>query len=178
MWFFAFAALVLVFLLWFLRSDPSAMLAVAIGNAVFFILYGFRELAEKQEHELERPGHSDLSKLMFLEVLDTSFSIDGVFGAFAFTTNIALIFIGNGIGAWVVRYFTIIGIDRVGRYRWLKNGAMTAIGLLGAFMVLRGFGLHLPEWIPTVVTLGTVGVTFWESHQDLKKNGASVSSMP
>lgn len=167
-WFFALASILLVVVLWVTRDHPLAMLAAAAGNAVFFLLYGFRETAEKQEHTVERPGHSDISKLLFLEVLDLSFSIDGVFGAFAFTTNVALILVGNGIGALVVRQLTIKGIDKVGKYRWLKNGAMTSIGFLGIFMVLEAVGLELPEWLPTAVTLSIVGLSFYSSHKDLK----------
>lgn len=169
-WFFAVAAVLLVAVLWIARDRPLAMLAAAIGNAVFFILYGFRETAERQEHELEKPGTGDLAKLMFLEVLDTSFSIDGIIGSFAFTTNVLLILIGNGIGALVVRQLTISGIDVVGRYRWLKNGAMTSIGFLGIFMILESFDVHLPEWLPTLTTVGLVGIAFLQSHRYLKKN--------
>lgn len=176
-WFFAVSAILLVFLLWLLRDDPIAMLSAAIGNAVFFILYGFREMAEKEEQHLEQHARSDLSKLMFLEILDTSFSIDGVLGAFAFTTNVLLIFIGNGIGAFVVRELTIRGVEKVGQYRWLKNGAMTSIGCLGLFMILEALGLHLPKWLPTVITLGLVGLTFFESHRDIKKSLRTVSSV-
>ncbi|MBI2450490.1 MAG: DUF475 domain-containing protein [Candidatus Nealsonbacteria bacterium] len=171
-WFFALAAIILVTLLYLARSSFHIMLAAAIGNAAFFLLYGFKEQAAKQEETI---GHakthlSDFSKLMFLELLDTSFSFDGVMGAFAFTTSIPLIFIGNGIGALVVRELTIKGIDRVAKYRWLKNGAMTSIGLLGLFLILKSFGLHIPEYIPTFSTIFLVGLTFWKSHRDLKNN--------
>lgn len=170
-WFFALAALLLVLVLFLAREQPLAMLAAATGNAVFFILYGFRETAEREESEMAKPGHSDLSKLLYLEVLDMSFSIDGVIGAFAFTTNVLLIFIGNGIGALVVRHVTLQGINVVGRYRWLKNGAMTSIGFLGLFMMLKSFGVHVPEWLPTFITFGLVGLAFWRSHIYWKANG-------
>lgn len=166
-WFFAVAAILLVSVLWAMRGAPLAMLAAATGNAVFFILYGFRQTAEQEEHAIES-AHSDIAKLLFLEVLDLSFSIDGIFGSFAFTTNVLLILIGNGIGALIVRDLTIRGIDKVGQYRWIKNGAMTSIGVLGAFMVSEAFGVHLPQWLPTVTTLGIVGLTFWSSHRHLK----------
>jgi hypothetical protein len=166
-WFFALAGLLLVGLMWAVRDRPLAMIAAATGNAVFFILFGFRQMAEQQEREIEK-GTSDIAKLLFLEVLDLSFSIDGIFGAFAFTTNVGLILIGNGIGAIVVRELTIKGIDKVGKYRWLKNGAMTSIGLLGAFMIVEALGLHLPQWFPTAATLTIVGMAFWSSHQYLK----------
>lgn len=169
-WFFAIAALMLVGVMYFTRDRPLAMIAAATGNAVFFILYGFRETAEKEEKKLEQGGVSDLAKLAYLEVLDLSFSIDGIFGAFAFTTSIMLILIGNGIGALVVRELTIRGVDKVGNYKWLKNGAMTSIGFLGAFMTAEALGAHMPEWIPTVTTCLLVGVTFWASHRHLQKS--------
>ncbi|MBI4359402.1 MAG: DUF475 domain-containing protein [Candidatus Nealsonbacteria bacterium] len=164
-WFFAFAALLLVGLLYIARGTPLLMLSAAIGNALFFILYGFREQAQKQEQKLlTGDTHlSDFSKLMYLEVLDTSFSLDGVVGAFAFTTSLPLILIGNGLGALVVRELTIKGIDRVAQYRFLKNGAMTSIGFLGIFMIVESLGLNLPDYLPTLVTFFLVGVAFWRS---------------
>ena len=64
---------------------------------------------------------SDLSKFVYLEVLDTTFSFDGVIGAFAFTINLLLILIGIGIGALVVRELTIKGIDSIAKYKFLKE---------------------------------------------------------
>ncbi len=168
-WFFGLTAFLLVGILYLARTNPVAMLSAATGNAIFFILYGFRELAEREEGNLEKPGHSDLAKLFFLEMLDASFSIDGVFGAFAFTTNVLLILIGNGIGALIVRQLTIKGMNQVAKYRWLKNGAMTSIGVLGILMIVESFGFHLPEWVPTMTTLVIVGVTFFSSHRDLQR---------
>lgn len=65
-------------------------------------------------------------------------------GAFAFTINLLLILIGIGIGAIVVRELTIRGIDKVAKYKYLKNGAMTSIGFLGLFMLAESFGVELP----------------------------------
>ena len=171
-WFFAFPALILVTLLYLARHSVFLMLAAAIGNAMFFIMYGFREQAEKQEHALhgQQSNMSDFSKLMYLEVLDASFSFDGVVGAFAFTTSIPLIFIGNGIGALIVRQLTIKGINQVAKYKWLKNGAMTSIGVLGVFIVLKSFGVYIPEYLPTITTIFFVGFSFLKSHQFLKQN--------
>ena len=173
-WFFALAALLLVGVLWASRENPFFMLGAAVGNAAFFILYGFRETAERAERALEQtsglPGQGDLARLLFLEILDLTFSIDSVLGAFAFTTSVFLILIGNGIGALVVRELTIRGISQVGKYKWLKNGAMTSIGFLGVFMIFKAFGAHIPEWLPTITTIGIVGIAFFASHRDLKKN--------
>ncbi|MEI7741367.1 MAG: DUF475 domain-containing protein [bacterium] len=166
-WFFALAAVLLVGVMWILRDHPFGMIAAATGNAVFFILHGFKEIAEREETKIAGAS-SDIAKLAFLEVLDLSFSIDGVLGAFAFTTNVMLILIGNGLGAFVVRELTIRGIDKISKYKWLKNGAMTSIGALGLIMILDALGVNIPSWLPTVITIGTVGVTFYASHKHLR----------
>src|SRR3989337_3205633 len=90
---------------------------------------------------------SDVSKLLYLEVIDTTFSIDGVLGAFAFTFSIPLILIGNGIGAIVLRQLTISNIERIKKYVYLKNGAMYSILFLGIIMVLDSFGYHIPPYV-------------------------------
>jgi hypothetical protein len=175
-WFFACTAILLVMLLYFARGNPMLMLSAAIGNAVFFILYGFREQAEKQSARLMKGGAhlGDFSKLLYLEVLDASFSFDGVLGAFAFTTSIPLILLGNGIGALVVRDMTIKSIDKVANYKFLKNGAMTSIGMLGAIIIFESFaeslklGINIPDAIPPLITFTLVGVAFWESKKLLK----------
>ena len=69
-------------------------------------------------------GRSDWSKILYLEAIDTTFSIDGVLGVFAFTLSIPLILIGNGVGAIVLRQLTVSNIDRIKKYAYLKNGAM------------------------------------------------------
>jgi len=65
---------------------------------------------------------SDLSKILYLEVIDTTFSIDGILGAFAFTLSIPLILIGNGLGALVIRQLTVGNIERVQKYKYIKSG--------------------------------------------------------
>jgi hypothetical protein len=85
-------------------------------------------------------GMSDLSKIMYLEVIDATFSIDGVIGAFAFTLSIPLILIGNGVGAFVVREMTVKNVENVKKYVYLKNGGMYSILFLGAIMLLDSFG--------------------------------------
>ncbi len=171
-WFFAFASLILVVVMYLARADSFMMLAAAIGSAVFFILYGLKETAESTERNLEcaqSANMSDFSKFVYLEVLDATFSFDGVIGAFAFTINLLLILIGIGIGAIVVRQLTVKGIDQVAKYRYLKNGAMTSIGFLGLFMLVEAFGVELPSYVPIVITVLLVGVAFWMSKRQLIK---------
>jgi len=167
-WFFAAAAIILVVLMYFARNNPNMMLFTAVGSAAFFIVYGFKETAARGEEKLLKGNTSDVSKFVYLEILDATFSFDGVVGAFAFTTNLLWITIGLGIGALVVRELTIKGIDTVGKYKFLKNGAMTAIGLLGAFMTVESFGLDLPIYGPTLITVAIIIYAFYASHKHLK----------
>ncbi len=169
-WFFAFAAILLVIIMYLARADPLVMLAAAIGSATFFILYGIKETAEASERNMVAgtSNLSDLSKFLYLEVLDTTFSFDGVIGAFAFTINLFLILIGIGVGALVVRELTIKGIDTIAKYKYLKNGALTSIGFLGLFMIIEGFNVDLPSYVPIIVTFLLIGVAFYVSRRLLK----------
>jgi hypothetical protein len=171
-WFFAVAALLLVVVMYFARANSTMMLAAAIGSATFFLVYGLKETAEKNEAQIMGGGGSlsDLSKFVYLEVLDATFSFDGVVGAFAFTINLLLILIGLGIGAIVVRELTVKGIDTISKYKYLKNGALTSIGFLGIFMLVESFGLELPSYLPTIVTFIVIGVAFYASYRLLPKS--------
>lgn len=106
---------------------------------------------------------SDVSKILYLEVIDATFSIDGVLGAFAFTLAIPLIILGNGLGAFVVREMTIGNIERIKRYVYLKNGAMYSILFLGCIMVADSFGSHIPPWLSPIITFGVVGYFLYKS---------------
>jgi hypothetical protein len=120
---------------------------------------------------------SDFSKFVYLEVLDTTFSFDGVIGAFAFTMNLFLIMIGIGIGALVVRELTIKGIDSIAKYKYLKNGALTSIGFLGLFMILEAFNVELPSIAPILITFLLVGIAFYVSHRLLKTKATTLPAV-
>lgn len=163
-WFFACASIFLAVTVWnAIAINPYLAFAAVVGSTAFFIIHGFRENAEKAEGDLVRSNKSDWSKIVFLEMIDLSFSIDGVLGAFAFTLAIPLILLGNGIGALVVRQLTIGNIDRIKRYVFLKNGAMYSILMLGMVMIAEGFGAHIPSYFSPVATLVIVTYFFAKS---------------
>ncbi len=167
-WFFAIASIFLSVIVWFaLKQNSLLAFGAVLGSSGFFIIHGFREYAEEQEKKLMSGGISDISKIAYLEVLDASFSIDGVIGAFAFTFSVPLILIGNGLGAWVLRRLTVSNIDRIKQYKYLKNGAMYSIIFLGIIMLLDSFGFRIPEWITPIITFVTVGYFFWKSKKQL-----------
>jgi hypothetical protein len=171
-WFFAVAAVFLALTVWFtLRIDPMVAFAAVIGSTVFFITHGFKENAEGQEKKLMVGGLSDVSKILYLEIIDMTFSIDGVLGAFAFTLSVPLIILGNGLGAVVVRQITVGNIDRIKKLRYIKNGAMYSILVLGVVMMCDALGIHVPQWISPAATFLVVGFFLLLSLRDLRRKG-------
>jgi uncharacterized protein len=147
-------------------AHPYLPLSVQLGAIFYFGTEALKKNAERVEESLAGAALSAWSKLLYLEVLDASFSIDGVVGAFAFTTSVPLILAGNGLGAIVVREVTIRGIDLVSRFGYLKNGAMYSIGILGAIMVGEAFGFEPPFWVAPACTVGLVIFFLWMSIRD------------
>jgi hypothetical protein len=168
-WFFAIVSILLTMLVWF-ALEKSSLIAfgAVVGSTAFFIVHGFRKNAEQAEEKmLHASDMSDISKVFYLEVIDATFSIDGVIGAFAFTMSVPLILIGNGIGAFVVRELTIRNVDTIRNYRYLKNGAMYSICFLGIIMILDSFGVHIPFWVSPVITFGVVGFFLIKSMREI-----------
>ena len=170
-WFFAIVSILLTGLVWFaLDKNPLIAFGAVVGSTAFFIVHGFRQNAERAEEKmLHSSGMSDISKIFYLEVIDATFSIDGVIGAFAFTMAVPLILIGNGIGAFVVRELTIRNVDTIRKYRYLKNGAMYSIFFLGIIMIIDSFGMHIPFWVSPVITFGSVGFFLVKSMREIPK---------
>ncbi|MDD1691860.1 MAG: DUF475 domain-containing protein [Methanoregula sp.] len=172
-WFFAIVSILLAGLVWFaLDEKPLMAFGAVVGSTAFFIVHGFRQNAELAETKmLHSSGMSDTSKIFYLEVIDATFSIDGVIGAFAFTMSVPLILIGNGIGAFVVRELTIRNVDNIKKYLYLKNGAMYSILFLGIIMIMDSFGVKIPFWVSPVLTFGIVGFFLMKSIREIPPSG-------
>jgi len=99
---------------------------------------------------------SGIMGFLYLEVLDASFSFDGVIGAFALSSDIFIIMIGLGIGAMFVRSLTIYMLRNktLAEYRYLEHGAHYAILALAIIMLVKIF-FHIDE-----IIVGTIGITF------------------
>ena len=170
-WFYAIVSIFLALIVWLsLEKNPLLAFGAVVGSTAFFIVHGFRQNAELHEKKMMGSGLSDISKLFYLEVIDTTFSVDGVLGAFAFTLSVPLILIGNGLGAFVVRELTMKNIKTIKKYIFLKNGAMYSILFLGCIMVLDGFGFHIPPWFSPAVTFGVVGFFLVKSIRNMPKD--------
>jgi uncharacterized protein len=169
MWFFAVVSVILAVIVWFtLKINPLISFGAVLGSTAFFITHGFKQNAEQSEESLINKDLSDISKIFYLEIIDATFSIDGVLGAFAFTLSVPLIVLGNGLGAFVVRQLTVGNVDKIQKYVYLKNGAMYSILFLGLIMISDAFGLNIPSWLSPVTTFLVVGYFFYKSKKQLK----------
>src|SRR3989338_7377661 len=169
-WFYAVVSILLSVIIWLsIHLNPTMAFGAAMGSTAFFITHGFKQNAEQKEREILSGDTkmSDWAKIAYLEVIDTTFSIDGVLGAFAFTLFVPLILIGNGIGAVVVRQITVSNIENVKKYKYLKNGAMYSVVFLGMIMVLDAFGAHIPSFVSPIVTVCIIIYFFWKSKRAL-----------
>ena len=126
--------------------------AIVIGILMFLVLLLTKLLAAIPKERMSKAA-SRRAKMVYLEVLDSIFSIEAVLGAFAFTFSVPLILLGNGMGAIIVRYVTATHGQKIRKLLFLKRGAMYALGCLGLIMVVDGQGAQLPSWI-TFATMG------------------------
>jgi hypothetical protein len=172
-WFFAIVSILLTLIVWFALQRQSMMaFGAVVGSTAFFITHGFKENAAQAEKQLMQAGLSDVSKIFYLEVIDATFSIDGVLGAFAFTLSVPLILLGNGLGAFIVRELTTHNVERIKQYVYLKNGAMYSIMFLGVIMLLESFGVHVPGWLSPIATFVVVGYFFGKSRMAMASSSS------
>lgn len=178
--FYAIVSILLTVIVWYgLHVDPIIGFGAVVGSSAFFITHGFKNYAEEQEQKLAHEWGkwiSDISKILYLEIIDATFSIDGVLGAFAFTLSIPLILLGNGLGAVLVRQLTIGNIERIKKYKYLKNGAMYSVLFLGGIMVLKAFAIHIPEWVSPVVTIAVIVWFYWRSVRVIRAEEKNIAA--
>jgi hypothetical protein len=142
----------------------------ASGIAVFIVIHKISALMEGKEEERSEhnattaAAKSGLGMFMYLEVLDASFSFDGVIGAFAISTNLFIIAIGLGVGAMFVRSLTILFVEKntLEEYRYLEHGAFYAIIALAIIMFLKTF-IHVPEVVTGLIGAGFISLAFVHS---------------
>jgi hypothetical protein len=109
-------------------------------------------------------GKAGFVLFLYLELLDASFSFDGVIGAFAITADPIIIAIGLGVGAFYVRSITIYLVHQgtLSEFVYLEHGAHWAIGAL-AFLLFANLGLHVPEVVTGLVGVGFILAAFYSS---------------
>lgn len=146
------------------KERVEVAVAMAAGAGIYLLLHGvavgMTKLNEKNAGKAKvgkQVGMAAFISFMYLEVLDASFSLDGVIGAFALTNNIVIIMIGLGIGAIWVRTFTLYMVRHhtLIKYRYLDAGAHYAIAALASIMFLKLLHIEVPELI-----VGGIGLVF------------------
>lgn len=115
---------------------------------------------------------------IYLEVLDASFSFDGVIGAFAITSDVVIIMLGLAIGAMFVRSMTIYLVDKgtLDAYIYLEHGAHYAIGALALIMIASGTGAHVPEVVTGLIGIALIAWAVMSSIAYRKNNPHSSES--
>ena len=131
------------------------------GILIYLIIDGLAEWLEKRQEERAKKCAdavkcSGLVGFLYLELIDASFSLDGVLGAFALSKDILIITLGLFIGAMFVRSLTIMLVEKktLAQYLYLEHGAHWAIGTLAVLMFVSTF-----HEVPEVVT-GLLGLVF------------------
>ncbi|MFC0244461.1 DUF475 domain-containing protein [Falsochrobactrum ovis] len=148
-------AIALILLVSYQLDDVNShtfLIAALFGLLTFLAVEGLGEVLDASKEQLGTVHRGGLGAFIYLEVLDASFSFDGVIGAFALTTNLFIIAIGLGIGAFYVRSLTIMLVERktLGQYRYLEHGAFYAILVLAVIMYIQTL-VHIPEVITGLI---------------------------
>jgi len=118
-----------------------------------------------------------LATFLYLELLDASFSFDGVIGAFAISKNIVIIALGLGLGALYIRTLTVYLVRQgtLDTYRYLEHGAHWAIGVL-AVLLFIGIQHHVPEVITGLLGAGLIIAAFLSSLYANRKDASRVDT--
>lgn len=144
-----------------LEQKLSVILSGIAGILVFLLIDGITAVLEEKEEESIKQFATTIKGsgfigFLYLELIDASFSLDGVLGAFALSKNILIITIGLTIGAMFVRSLTLMLVEKktLSKYLYLEHGAHWAIGALSVIMLISSF-----HEVPEIVT-GLIGLAF------------------
>ena len=160
---------------WLQGHDQFEFLVAGIfGLLTYIAVDGVAALLKVESAVSGEIVQSGAASFLYLEVLDASFSFDGVIGAFALSNNLFIIAIGLGVGAMFVRSLTIMLVERetLACYRYLEHGAFYAIIALAVMMFL-GAIRHIPEVITGLIGGAFIAASFLDSiRYNRRKRGA------
>ena len=151
----------------------TAMVAGVAGVATFVAVKGFAGLCGDPDAAVGVATRSGAAGFLYLEVLDASFSLDGVIGAFAVTTDIIIILIGLAIGAMFVRSLTVYLVRKgtLEEYRYLEHGAHWGIGALAVIMLVS-MRVDVPEVVTGLIGVSLIGLSLLSSIRYRRAAGA------
>jgi hypothetical protein len=154
-------------------ADRFAFMVAAIAGLICHeVVHGIAELLQaKEEHDLAAGlVKGGIMSFLYLEVLDASFSFDGVIGAFVLSNNIFIIALGLGIGAMFVRSLTIMFVEKktLSEFRYLEHGAFWSILILAGIM-FASIKYEIPEWVTGGLSVVFIGFALLSSILHSKK---------
>lgn len=162
----------------------KVMFAGVAGILLYLLVDSVDALFESDDEEGESIGpakRSGVAAFLYLEVLDASFSFDGVIGAFAITRDVVIIMLGLAIGAMFVRSMTVYLVHKgtLDEFVFLEHGAHYAIGVL-AIIMLVGTVHHVPEVLTGLIGVAFIAASVWSSLRHRKRNGGTeaVAAVP
>jgi len=147
----------------------SVLASGVLGVVIYVGVNWISGLLEEEEHDPtigQMVSRGSIGGFMYLEVLDASFSFDGVIGAFAITNDVVIIMLGLAIGAMFVRSMTVYLVDKgtLQEFVYLEHGAHYAIGIL-AIIMFASVKYHIPEWFTGLSGVAFILVSLWSSHR-------------
>lgn len=148
-------------------ETATVLVSGIIGLILFILMEGVTGALSIESVDVARTGGV---LFIYLEVLDTAFSLDGVVGAFALSNNLLVIAVGLGIGAFFVRSLTLYLVERktLTKLTYLEHGAHWAIlGL--AIAMLANLVVHVPEVVTGLIGLCFVLLAYRSSVREMKK---------
>jgi uncharacterized protein len=160
---------------WLSEHEQVEFLIVGIFGLVTYIAVdGISALLNVESAVTGEVVRSGAAAFLYLEVLDASFSFDGVIGAFALSNNLFIIAIGLGVGAMFVRSLTIMLVEHetLASYRYLEHGAFYAITALAVIMFLSTVR-HIPEVVTGLIGAGFIGTAFVDSIRYNRRMGGT-----
>ncbi|MCP1200457.1 DUF475 domain-containing protein [Notoacmeibacter sp. MSK16QG-6] len=146
--------------------------AALAGLIAYLLVEALSHFLDRVESRASVAARSGLGAFLYLEVLDASFSFDGVIGAFALTNNIAVIAIGLGVGAFYVRSCTIMLVERktLSQLCYLEHGAFYSVLVLATIMLLQSV-MSVPEYVTGLLGVGFIAVATLSSLFALRETG-------
>jgi hypothetical protein len=143
------------------------------------VVGGLLEGEEKDGNVGELIKRGGIGGFLYLEVLDASFSFDGVIGAFAITKDVVIIMLGLAIGAMFVRSMTVYLVRKgtLDEFVYLEHGAHYAIGIL-AFIMLASMKFHIPEIFTGLIGVAFIAASLWSSIRYKRRHPALEAEAP
>jgi hypothetical protein len=187
----ALVALLVVSATWGGAEAARVMTAGVLGLVAYLAVRGFSQLFEQwggvsedtdvlpksAQPVVQLAGRAAFFLFLYLEVLDASFSFDGVIGAFAITSNVLTIAIGLGVGAFFVRELTVwlVRHDTLSEFVYLEHGAHYAVGALAVLLAVS-LRYEIPDVVTGLVGVAFIGASLVSSLQARRRNSRVVAA--